>query len=368
MVTPPIGVFSFASFLTCGAATHWLLGWGVGAHAKLVGGCCSLRHARGGRRLSGDCTRCPGSRLLQNEVLVLFGTKHLQCRRQSDVDQALRVRIEDLPSLLLIFPRRRKGEKRLDNLEAAEGENAVIDRAQHLGRGTVYALLRIGLLGPSDGHCQHGAISAHHAAIEPARAAQLVVRELEERGHEVHLVDPLDLQLPLLDRMYTEHPAGEAPEKLERLAQLYRSILGSIAGLVFRFRVAESYAVRQQLKWVALGLSGGVWLILVARGGAALSAPASTGMTILWEAMFQLGVIVVALGFLVSLLRYRLFDAETVISRSAAYAVLTIALVATFGGTEAVIQNLGQSYLGMNIGSVSGAMAAAVAAVLLAPS
>ena len=119
---------------------------------------------------------------------------------------------------------------------------------------------------------------------------------------------------------------------------------------------------------MALGLSGGVWLILVARGGAALSAPASTGMTILWEAMFQLGVIVVALGFLVSLLRYRLFDAETVISRSAAYAVLTIALVATFGGTEAVIQNLGQSYLGMNIGSVSGAMAAAVAAVLLAPS
>lgn len=58
------------------------------------------------------------------------------------------------------------------------------------------------------------------------RAAQLVVRELEERGHEVHLVDPLELQLPLLDRMYKEHPAGEAPEKLERLAQLYRSVDG----------------------------------------------------------------------------------------------------------------------------------------------
>jgi len=58
------------------------------------------------------------------------------------------------------------------------------------------------------------------------RAAQLVVRELEERGHEVHLVDPLELQLPLLDRMYKEHPAGEAPDKLERLAQLYRSVDG----------------------------------------------------------------------------------------------------------------------------------------------
>ena len=59
-----------------------------------------------------------------------------------------------------------------------------------------------------------------------SRAAQLVVRELEERGHEVHLVDPLDLQLPLLDRMYKEHPAGQAPERLERLAALYRSVDG----------------------------------------------------------------------------------------------------------------------------------------------
>ena len=59
-----------------------------------------------------------------------------------------------------------------------------------------------------------------------SRAAQLVVRELEQRGHDVHLVDPLELQLPLLDRMYKEHPAGEAPEQLERLANLYRSVDG----------------------------------------------------------------------------------------------------------------------------------------------
>ncbi len=55
-----------------------------------------------------------------------------------------------------------------------------------------------------------------------SRAALLVTRELERRGHTVHLVDPLELQLPLLDRMYKEHPKGEAPEPLERLADLYR--------------------------------------------------------------------------------------------------------------------------------------------------
>ena len=58
------------------------------------------------------------------------------------------------------------------------------------------------------------------------RAARLVIRELERRGHVVHLVDPLDLQLPVLDRMYKEHPKGEAPEPLERLAELYRNADG----------------------------------------------------------------------------------------------------------------------------------------------
>jgi hypothetical protein len=144
-------------------------------------------------------------------------------------------------------------------------------------------------------------------------------------------------------------------------------VLAGIASLVVRFRTTSNYALKQQLKWVALGLVAGVGLILCARAGSAASTSQTPEMTILWEALFQLGIIIVALGFLVSLLRYRLFDAETVISRSAVYAALTIALVATFGGTEAAIQNLGQEYLGMNIGSVSGAMAAAVAAVLLNP-
>ena len=58
------------------------------------------------------------------------------------------------------------------------------------------------------------------------RAAKLVVRELEQRGHRVELVDPLELQLPLLDRMYKEHPKGEAPETLERLADTYRNADG----------------------------------------------------------------------------------------------------------------------------------------------
>ncbi len=58
------------------------------------------------------------------------------------------------------------------------------------------------------------------------RASKLVVRELERRGHIVDLIDPLELQLPLLDRMYKEHPKGEAPEPLEALAETYRQADG----------------------------------------------------------------------------------------------------------------------------------------------
>ena len=61
------------------------------------------------------------------------------------------------------------------------------------------------------------------------RAAQFLIAQLEARGHAAPLVDPAELKLPLLDRMYKEYPAGTAPEPLQRLADLFR---GSDAFLV----------------------------------------------------------------------------------------------------------------------------------------
>jgi NAD(P)H-dependent FMN reductase len=58
------------------------------------------------------------------------------------------------------------------------------------------------------------------------RVALFIQRALDARGHKTTLVDPLALQLPLLDRMYKEHPKGGAPETLERLASLYRAADG----------------------------------------------------------------------------------------------------------------------------------------------
>src|SRR5258708_31415254 len=58
------------------------------------------------------------------------------------------------------------------------------------------------------------------------RAAGLIVDALAARGHQPVLVDPIEEQLPLLDRMYKEYPRGQAPAGLERLAKLYRSADG----------------------------------------------------------------------------------------------------------------------------------------------
>ena len=55
------------------------------------------------------------------------------------------------------------------------------------------------------------------------KAARFVRRTLIARGHDVTIVDPLELKLPLLDRMYKEYDKGQAPPALENLATLYRA-------------------------------------------------------------------------------------------------------------------------------------------------
>jgi NAD(P)H-dependent FMN reductase len=60
------------------------------------------------------------------------------------------------------------------------------------------------------------------------RAGLFVEAALRAHGHEPVLVDPLELRLPLLDRMYKEHPKGQAPAPLEQLATLYRQVDGFV--------------------------------------------------------------------------------------------------------------------------------------------
>jgi NAD(P)H-dependent FMN reductase len=64
-----------------------------------------------------------------------------------------------------------------------------------------------------------GSVRSDRIGIKPAT---YLARKCRERGFRTTLVDPLEYPLPLLDRMYKEHAAGEAPEVLERLAEIIR--------------------------------------------------------------------------------------------------------------------------------------------------
>ena len=67
---------------------------------------------------------------------------------------------------------------------------------------------------------------AIYGSVRPERQgikyARFLVQQLEQRGHTVTLLDPVERPLPLLERMYKEYPSGEAPEVVEEIAEVIR--------------------------------------------------------------------------------------------------------------------------------------------------
>ena len=60
------------------------------------------------------------------------------------------------------------------------------------------------------------------------RLANYIVTRLRLRGENAELVDAKAINLPMLDRMYKEHPKGEAPPALEELARKIRAADGFV--------------------------------------------------------------------------------------------------------------------------------------------
>lgn len=60
------------------------------------------------------------------------------------------------------------------------------------------------------------------------KAARFVVRKLEERGHDVTLVDSMDYELPMLNKMYKEFEPGQAPAAMQSVAEILNAADGFI--------------------------------------------------------------------------------------------------------------------------------------------
>ncbi|HEX2803100.1 MAG TPA: hypothetical protein VHN55_03860, partial [Sphingomicrobium sp.] len=146
----------------------------------------------------------------------------------------------------------------------------------------------------------------------------------------------------------------------------------TIAVIAKRYSLLPQGVQRQQVKWAALGFVLFLLLLLVSLA-LQLADQRTTDnglhffLLIAFSIVEALAVLALVGGLLVSLLRYRLYDADAAISRSAVYAALTLSLIAIFAATEKFIEIMGEQYFGSAIGSASGVIAAGFAAVMIAP-
>jgi hypothetical protein len=137
-------------------------------------------------------------------------------------------------------------------------------------------------------------------------------------------------------------------------------------------RQTASTEMRQQIRWALFGFSGYALL----RGISIMADllkwwTESFGTQILVEMLaglsFALGVLILQLGLLVALLRYRLYDAEIVISRSANFALITFLIGGIFAGANEAVKVFVQGLYGNGASQTPGIFAAAVATVAVTP-
>ena len=157
-----------------------------------------------------------------------------------------------------------------------------------------------------------------------------------------------------------------------RVSVLWVFIMLGIA-VVVRYSRTPAGTERQQLKFFTLGLVllSACMVVGMLVGIAFLLTPGEVATAAWADLVFQLlitiGFVGLSAGILISLLRYRLYDADRTISRSFAIGTLTLALVAIFAGSEKMAEVLGEEWFGRDLGAVAGGLGAAVAALFIAP-
>jgi hypothetical protein len=142
--------------------------------------------------------------------------------------------------------------------------------------------------------------------------------------------------------------------------------------MVRRLQMTESGEQRQQIRWALLGISAYAVLRCISilcdylkwstgSFGHQLLVEMSAGIS------FALGVLFLQLGLLIALLRYRLYDAEIMISRSANFALIALVIVAVFAGLADGLKQIIYNYYGNTNSEGPVIIAAAVSTVMINP-
>jgi hypothetical protein len=148
------------------------------------------------------------------------------------------------------------------------------------------------------------------------------------------------------------------------------TLLAILTGQITRYRRLPRDIERQQIKYAAFGFVTGLLMI-----GAAMVMVAmipETGDPMIWLRMtvlvlFSLGFAIIPLGLLIALTRFRLWEADTVISRSAAYAVVTLFVGAVWAASADMVKLLVSQVMGSDSQASATAVSALIAAGIFSP-
>ena len=151
----------------------------------------------------------------------------------------------------------------------------------------------------------------------------------------------------------------------------FGSLLAVVAAQVLRYRRLGPGIERQQIKWVAFSfaagllLSGFAFVLLPFLPQHANQQNFTLNMVVVL--LFSLGMAVLPLGLLVALTRFRLWEADTVITRSAAYAVVTLVVGVVWAVSSDLIRMVIEEVIGRQSQAGATTAGAVIAAGIFSP-
>lgn len=163
-------------------------------------------------------------------------------------------------------------------------------------------------------------------------------------------------------------PVAGIPARLLDTAALVTVIV--VLGSVWRrYQASTDQTQRQQIKWAVFGFCAAMLLFLPVLSAAVAGIIPDDGPipVLLYGVVIQFGWMLIPFGLLVSLMKYRLYDADAAISRSAAYATLALLLAAIFAASAEGLEWFFQASFGREAGALPNAIAAAVAVLAITP-
>jgi hypothetical protein len=146
----------------------------------------------------------------------------------------------------------------------------------------------------------------------------------------------------------------------------------AVLSLVRWLRRTQSAEQRQQIRWALLGISGyAVFRCLSIACDYLKWTTGSFGHQLLVEiaagVTFAIAVMLLQLGLLIALLRYRLYDAEIAIGRSINFAVVTLGVAAIFAAAGDALKQIVYNYSGNSNNEGPIIFAAALATIMVNP-